>query len=161
MSDIKNRVLAFIKHKKLNNKQFEDICGLGNGFVSKIGDSIRIQKIDLISNAFLDLNRDWLLRGVGEMLINIPQIPNTYVNGMSANYQGHFSQPIHTEIGNTNQSRKEGKYLEIERELFRLREENARLLIQLEYKDKLIEEKDKVIEEKGRFIEMILTKSLQ
>lgn len=68
MSDIKERVLAFIKYKKLNNKQFEDICGLGNGFVSKIGYSIREPKIELISNTFPELNRDWLVRGVGEML---------------------------------------------------------------------------------------------
>lgn len=68
MSSIKQRVIEFIKHKKLNNKQFEDICGLGNGFVSKIGYSIREPKVELISNAFPELNKDWLVRGVGEML---------------------------------------------------------------------------------------------
>lgn len=70
MSNIKERVSAFIKYKKLNNKQFEDICGLGNGFVSKIGYSIREPKIELISKSFPELNRDWLVRGVGEMLAN-------------------------------------------------------------------------------------------
>ncbi|WP_281962457.1 S24 family peptidase [Bacteroides nordii] len=75
MSSIKERVLAFIKYKELNNKQFEDICGLGNGFVSKIGYSIREPKIELISNAFPELNRDWLVRGVGEMLNNVNPAP--------------------------------------------------------------------------------------
>lgn len=75
MSSIKERVLAFIKYKELNNKQFEDICGLGNGFVSKIGYSIREPKIELISNAFPELNRDWLVRGVGEMLNNVNPTP--------------------------------------------------------------------------------------
>lgn len=70
MSNIKERVSAFIKYKKLNNKQFEDICGLGNGFVSKIGYSIREPKVELISKSFPELNRDWLVRGVGEMLAN-------------------------------------------------------------------------------------------
>lgn len=75
MSDIKERVLAFIKYKELNNKQFEDMCGLGNGFVSKIGYSIREPKIELISTAFPELNKDWLVRGVGEMLNNTNLTP--------------------------------------------------------------------------------------
>lgn len=75
MSNIKERVSAFIKYKKLNNKQFEDICGLGNGFVSKIGYSIREPKIELISKSFPELNRDWLVRGVGEMLNNANPTP--------------------------------------------------------------------------------------
>ena len=49
MDSIKDRIKEFIKYKGLNNKQFEDRCGLGNGFVSKIGDSIRTQKLELIS----------------------------------------------------------------------------------------------------------------
>lgn len=68
MSEIKDRVLSFINYKKINNKQFEDACGLGNGFVSKIGYSIREPKIELISKAFPELNRDWLVRGIGNML---------------------------------------------------------------------------------------------
>lgn len=68
MTTIKERVLSFIAYKGLNNKQFEDSCGLGNGFVSKIGYSIREPKVDLISKSFPDLNKDWLIRGVGNML---------------------------------------------------------------------------------------------
>lgn len=75
MDSIKERVLAFIRYKKLNNKQFEDICGLGNGFVSKIGYSIREPKIELISKAFPELNTDWLVRGIGEMLNNSNPVP--------------------------------------------------------------------------------------
>lgn len=75
MNSIKERVLFFINHKRLNNKQFEDICGLGNGFVSKIGYSIREPKVDLISKSFPDLNRDWLIRGVGNMLNAQPDTP--------------------------------------------------------------------------------------
>lgn len=75
MGSIKERVLGFIRYKKLNNKQFEDICGLGNGFVSKIGYSIREPKIELISKAFPELNTDWLVRGIGEMLNNANPTP--------------------------------------------------------------------------------------
>lgn len=69
MDSIKDRLQAFITHKKLNNKQFEEMCGLGNGFVSKIGDTIRSSKLELISNSFPELNKDWLIRGIGEMIV--------------------------------------------------------------------------------------------
>lgn len=65
----KERIQAFIKHKKLKNKQFEDMCKLGNGFVSKIGDTIRAEKLDFISNTFPELNIEWVKHGTGKMLL--------------------------------------------------------------------------------------------
>lgn len=64
----KERIEAFIAHKKLNNKSFEEKCGLGNGFVSKIGKYIRQTKLDLISISFPELNMEWIERGSGTML---------------------------------------------------------------------------------------------
>lgn len=66
--EIKDRLLEFIRYKRLNNKQFETICGLGNGFVSKIGTTIRAEKIELISKSFPELNIDWLQHERGTML---------------------------------------------------------------------------------------------
>lgn len=66
--NIKDRLLEFIKYRGLNNRQFEQMCGLGNGFVSKIGATIRIDKIDLISKTYPDLNIDWLQHERGTML---------------------------------------------------------------------------------------------
>lgn len=68
MNTQKERIEAFIKYKSLTNKGFEENCGLGNGFVSKIGDAIRLSKIELISNTYPELNVIWLKTGVGEML---------------------------------------------------------------------------------------------
>lgn len=65
---IKDRLLEFIKHEGLNNKQFEEKCGLGNGFVSKIGTTIRIEKIESISKTFPKLSTDWLQHEKGSML---------------------------------------------------------------------------------------------
>lgn len=93
MSDIKERVLLFIKYKGLNNKQFEDACGLGNGFVSKIGDTIRTQKIELISNAYPELNKDWLSRGVGNML-NKPDITRTSSEAVPLNADYIINVPL-------------------------------------------------------------------
>ena len=67
---IKDRLLQFIAHKGLTNKSFETKCGLGNGFVSKVGDSIRKEKLEKISNTFPELNIDWIINEKGEMLKN-------------------------------------------------------------------------------------------
>lgn len=69
---IKDRLLQFIAHKGLTNKSFETKCGLGNGFVSKVGDSIRKEKLEKISNAFPELNIDWIINEKGEMLKSAP-----------------------------------------------------------------------------------------
>lgn len=65
----KERIEAFIAYKNLSNKAFEEACGLGNGFVSKIGKYIRQSKLELISNSFPELNIDWIENGNGVMLI--------------------------------------------------------------------------------------------
>lgn len=65
---VKERLQLFIKHKGLTNKAFELQCGLGNGFVSKVGDSIRREKLLLISKAFPDLDTDWVINEKGKML---------------------------------------------------------------------------------------------
>lgn len=66
--ELKERVLTFIGHKGITNRAFEEKCGLGNGFVSKIGYTIRQDKLDLISNSFPDLNMNWLQHGIGNMI---------------------------------------------------------------------------------------------
>lgn len=62
------RAKEFINYKSLTAKQFEQIVGLSNGAFSKLSDSIRKSTVDRISNAFPDLNTNWLLTGEGEML---------------------------------------------------------------------------------------------
>lgn len=65
---VKDRLQLFIKHEGLTNKAFEVRCGLGNGFVSKVGDSIRREKLFLISQNFPKLNVDWVINEKGSML---------------------------------------------------------------------------------------------
>lgn len=66
----KDRLYSFIDLKKISPKAFEGTVGLGNGFVSKVGFSIRKEKLDLISNTYPELNINWLLTGEGDMLKN-------------------------------------------------------------------------------------------
>jgi len=63
-----DRLKRFIAYKGLTISAFERTCGLGNGFVSKVGDSIRREKLELISKAFPELNLDWVINEKGEML---------------------------------------------------------------------------------------------
>lgn len=85
----KERMEQFIKYKGLNNKAFEVTCGLGNGFVSKIGDSIRKEKLEKISLAFPELNIDWIINEKGEMLKGGDKSPKK-----SADHKGWKSIPL-------------------------------------------------------------------
>ena len=70
--NLRDRIISFIEAKDLSVQSFEIQCNLSNGTVSKMGDNTRTSTLDKISNAFPDLNINWLRTGVGEML-NIHQ----------------------------------------------------------------------------------------
>lgn len=76
-STIKQRIIQFIKAKKLSQKRFEETVGLSNGFVNNIVKSIGAEKLFKISAAFPELNTEWLLTGEGEMLKEQPR-PEQY-----------------------------------------------------------------------------------
>lgn len=65
---LKDRILKFIEIKGITVQNFEQICGLSNAAVSKMGDNTRRSTLDKISKHFPDLNITWLLTGKGEML---------------------------------------------------------------------------------------------
>ena len=66
---LQSRLKHFISSQGLSISAFERECGLSNGFVSKVGDSIRREKLDLISKRFPELNIDWVINQKGNMLI--------------------------------------------------------------------------------------------
>ncbi|MGL5957900.1 MAG: hypothetical protein ACRCZZ_04820, partial [Phocaeicola sp.] len=69
MEGAKERLMQFINSiDGLTPKAFEIKCKLGNGYVAKPGVTIREPKLELISNAFPNLNIDWLRTGYGSML---------------------------------------------------------------------------------------------
>ena len=85
---VRDRLQEFISYKNLTNKGFESLCGLGNGFVSKVGDSIRKEKLELISNTFPELNIDWIINEKGNMLKPmqcVGDISNSNVSGVNVN----------------------------------------------------------------------------
>jgi transcriptional regulator with XRE-family HTH domain len=65
---VKERIAEFCKVKNISQKKFEHIAGLSNGYINNIVNSISPKKLELISAAFPDLNKSWLLLGEGRML---------------------------------------------------------------------------------------------
>ncbi len=72
--NIKQRMLNFIEYNGLDIKRFELNVGLSNGFVSHIGDSIRKKSLDKISERYPELNLNWLLTGIGDMIQHVNSV---------------------------------------------------------------------------------------
>lgn len=69
---IKERVMEFIKFKKISVKEFENRCGLSNGYIGSMRKGFGPGKLNNVLTAFPELNRDWLLYGEGEMVSSPP-----------------------------------------------------------------------------------------
>lgn len=65
---VKERLLDFITSKNLTVAEFERICGLSNGYVSKIKNTVGFRILSDITRVFPELDKDWLMNGEGEML---------------------------------------------------------------------------------------------
>lgn len=71
MSDnqtIKERLISFIDILGISIRQFERECGLSNGYVKNIRQSIQPDKLNIIAEKFSTLNKSWLMTGEGTML---------------------------------------------------------------------------------------------
>ena len=55
----------------LTKSGFEKTVGLSNGYLNQLRSSPSNEKIEQISNSFPQLNRYWLLTGVGPMLLDV------------------------------------------------------------------------------------------
>lgn len=65
---VKQRLIEFLKYKKLGQKKFAQIVGISDGYVNAIRVSIQPGVLHKIAMQFPDLNTGWLLTGEGEML---------------------------------------------------------------------------------------------
>ena len=65
---VKDRLYAFLAFKNLRPSKFEQVCGLGNGFCSKVGENVTEGCLLLIAKGFPELNLEWLKTGNGEMI---------------------------------------------------------------------------------------------
>lgn len=90
---LKDRIKAFIEHLGIEIRAFELKCDLSNGFVNNIGHSIREKSINQILNAYPSLNKNWMLTGEGEMLID-RTLPKHNINAKKI---GSFDYPMQSD----------------------------------------------------------------
>ena len=72
-SAVKQRIMEFIRYKRMPVVKFESICGLSCGYIRNMRKGFGVQKLDSILNKFPELNPMWLLYGDGEMLLRKEQ----------------------------------------------------------------------------------------
>lgn len=65
---VKDRLIKFLKYKRIGQNRFADMVGVSSGFVNNIRTSIQPKTLLKISEHFPDLNTGWLLTGNGSML---------------------------------------------------------------------------------------------
>lgn len=70
ISPMKKRMSEFLDFIKMSQGKFEKSVDMSNGWVNKIGDSIREDNLKKISEVYPMLNIAWLKTGVGSMLNN-------------------------------------------------------------------------------------------
>ena len=68
---LQDRLSEYLGFKSLTFRDFEKICGLSNGTAARLRITTRKSTFDRIANS-CDLNVDWLLTGVGDMLTESP-----------------------------------------------------------------------------------------
>lgn len=156
---LKDRLLQFIEAENIEKARFEKETGLSNGFVDKVGKSIRSKSLDKIRERYPLLNIDWLLTGVGPMMetgkINIigdSNISNTgTIKGdINSNTQllkkriaelEKVNKELTELLKSTSSMEDEFERLFSDREIARLQKENKQL----------IEENKRLIEDSGYY----------
>lgn len=68
--DIKERFDAFIAYKGLSRRKFQEAIDVSNSYIQNISKGISSKILNSISIQYPELNKEWLLTGMGEMLVN-------------------------------------------------------------------------------------------
>ena len=68
MTTVKERLKEYISYRQMGQAKFEKLCGLSNGYVNNIRQSITPEKLQKIALSCPDLNTGWLITGEGDML---------------------------------------------------------------------------------------------
>lgn len=79
LTTVKGRLLTYLKEKRIPQTEFCKRLGVAPTYIGVIRKSIPAEKINRISTLYPDLNRDWLLYGEGEMLINETTDPHKFL----------------------------------------------------------------------------------
>ena len=66
---VKQRLVLYLKEKGIGQKKFEMSAGLSNGYINNLKNTPSASMLPKILGACPDINREWLLTGVGDMLV--------------------------------------------------------------------------------------------
>ena len=72
---IKDRLVTYLKTKRINNSEFARLMGVSNAYVSSMRKGPSPEVVALLKEKFDDLNIEWLMTGEGSM---IKQLRNVY-----------------------------------------------------------------------------------
>ena len=71
--NVKDRLLLFLKNKRINNSEFGRMFDVSTAYVSSIRKSISPEMLDKLRSRFPELSIEWLLTGDGQMINNTIQ----------------------------------------------------------------------------------------
>lgn len=66
---VKSRLLSYLRKKRISQTEFTKNIGVSSTYIGAMRKSIPADKLKRIGESYPDLNRDWLLYGDGEMLV--------------------------------------------------------------------------------------------
>ena len=93
--NIKERLQAYLKEKRINNSEFGRMIGVSNAYISSMRKAPSPEVISQLSTKFPDLNIGWLITGEGSM---IKPISNVYkVQETDSSYQPSNGVPFYDE----------------------------------------------------------------
>ncbi len=90
----RERLTAYLDHKKISKSEFGRRIGVSNAFVTSIKKAISPEKLQRIREEFPDLSLDWLQFGTGDMILTAP----TVVGDQNNVNNGH-DQHVSTDAG--------------------------------------------------------------
>ena len=69
-SEVKDRLLQYLKHKRMTQSEFTRLMGVSGAYIGAMRRSISDEKVYKMRRLFPDLNTSWLLYGDGDMLLD-------------------------------------------------------------------------------------------
>lgn len=112
---VKQRLLDFIYHLRVSQKDFCDALGVSNSYVHSIRKSIAPEKLSAISALYPELNIEWLLTGKGEMLNSGRAVSGGVVVTNNGQINGNNNMNVtHTHSSSAEQSDEDVPMSEVE-----------------------------------------------
>jgi phage repressor protein C with HTH and peptisase S24 domain len=112
---VKQRLLDFIYHLRVSQKDFCDALGVSNSYVHSIRKSIAPEKLSAISAQYPELNIEWLLTGKGEMLNSGRAVSGGVVVTNNGHINGNNNMTVtHTHSSSAEQSDEDVPMSEVE-----------------------------------------------